>query len=274
LSTQVAYIRAPRHRPARPTIEAEMNRAIAVPVLVLLAGASFGVRAAATGSAPAGITAAPASPEIVLVPDGTGAPAAAAAPARSGTAATPVPAADRRDTGIPHALPAYALPERTTDACGSQAVPHPVGFTQMGGSGTDTITDHGRTTTYTVYERHAPLQFVCTQATAGGGVEVDAVLQAVAPDADTYVFDISPAGLTVASITAGREAQGAEPLAVGRRIAAWPTGGCGTVTAPGIDDTFCFARDGSLRHVDLHERQTFGAVSRDLSASLDAFPAG
>ena len=256
-----------------------MNRALAVPILAVpilavLAGATFGIHAAATGSAPGAITAAPARPEIVLVPDGATTRAAATAPARSGAAATPVPAADQRGTGIPNALPAYALPERSTDACESQAVPHPVGFTQMGGSGTDTITDRGRTTTYTVYERHAPLQFVCTQATADGGVEVDAILQAVAPDADTYVFDISPAGLTLASITAGREAQGAEPVAMGRRIAAWPTGGCGTITAPGIDDTFCFSRDGSLRHVDLHERETFGAVSRDLSASLDAFPAG
>ena len=114
----------------------------------------------------------------------------------------------------------------------------------------------------------------CTTALPGGGMEVDAVLQPVGVDEDVFVFDMSPAGVTLVSITPGRAAQGAQPVAVGQRIAAWPTSGCGSVSRPGIDDTFCFRPDGTMRHVDLHEQDSFGAVTRSISASLDDFPNG
>lgn len=244
----------------------------AIPLLVAALAGTLGVRAAGplSGAAPAGP--ATARPVITVVPDAAPAAATPAAPAPARPAAQ-VRAADARGTGIPNALPAYALPG-SADPCESQAIPHPTGFTQMGGTGTDVITDRGTTTSYAVYERHAPLQYVCTNATAGGGVEVDAVLQPIGADEDTFVFDMSPAGVTLVSITPGRPAKGAQPVAVDRRLAAWPTAGCGSVSLPGIDDTFCFHPDGTLRHVDLHEKDAFGAVSRSISASLDDFPEG
>ena len=255
-------------------IDVEMTRlALAAPLLLAALTGTLGVRAAGLGSTPPATAVTAPRPVITVIPDqAPRAPAAPPSPTRRSAAAAQLPAADARGTGIPNALPAYA--PQPADACESNAVPHPIGFTQMGGSGTDTVSDHGATTSYTVYQRHAPLQYVCTNALLGGGVEVDAVLQPVGADEDTFVFDMSPAGLTLVSLTPGRPAQGAQPIAVDRRIAAWPTTGCGSVSLPGIDDTFCFAADGTLRHVDLHEQNSFGAVSRSLSASLDDFPRG
>ena len=185
--------------------------------------------------------------------------------------------------GAPHALPAFVPGSIRGDACESQSTPHPVGFTQMGGTGTDTITQRsGSSVIYDVYRRHAPLQWVCLSSEPDSTVDIQGILQPVGGDASTYEFTMGPAGLTLLAIQPGRSTSVNDMIPVGASLGSWPANGCGSVRIPdlgprhaSIDDTFCFSPTGVLRHVDLHERATdANGVSRDLEASLDDFSQG
>ena len=118
--------------------------------------------------------------------------------------------------------------------------------------------------------------------TGDGGVDLQAFLQPVGPDTSAYEFTMGPSGLVLVSIQPGRAAWGIEPIVLRRPLSAWPSAGCSRVSLAGagqshatIDDTFCFAVDGSLRHVTLDERATGSdGTSRDLSGSLDLHPNG
>ena len=265
---------APSFPPPSPRARARRLRALGpATVLAILTGAAgaAAVHAAGSTGAATAVTAAAPAPLITVHQDSV--PAHPATPVRA--VATPIPAADAPGTGLPHALPAYVLPEHAAQDCESASIPHPTGFTQMGGQGTDTVTTGGSNAVYTVYARHAGTQFVCTQITSAGGVEVDVYLQPVGADESTYVFDFDPAGVTLVSVTPGRAGFGILPVPVGQRIAAWPTSGCGSASVPGNDDTFCFGAGGTLRHAVLHEHGASAqGTTRDLEATLDAFPQG
>ena len=260
---------------------AVMNRRVAFvpPALALLVGGCLLARAAAAAPAPDPQPVPAARPVITVHTDTVPAhPSAAAVPpaARQAQVPPPPPPAARLP-GLPATIP------KGGDYCESRPVAHPVGFTQMGGSGSDTISrPGGQTTTYQVYPRDAALQFVCLAPTSDGGVDIQAVLQPVGPDTSVYEFTMGPSGLVLVSIEPGRAAWGITPVPVGQRLADWPSTGCwrvaladaGTSHAT-IDDTFCFGADGSLRHVTLNERAAGSdGTTRKLSGSLDLNPGG
>ncbi|HEV3125388.1 MAG TPA: hypothetical protein VG266_12495 [Candidatus Dormibacteraeota bacterium] len=248
-------------------------------ILILTTGGALAARAASAPPTPP-TAPSPSRPQITVHGDAAVIhPVAAAA-----QAPTPQPQTAAPDAGQAHPQPNYVLPPSHADSCEAQPVPHPVGFTAMGGTGTDTITQpDGSAATYTAYARHASQQAVCLRSTGDGGVEVQVIIEAVeAIDPSTYDLLISPGTVTLVSLDPGRAETPSDFLAVSRQLSAWPTSGCGHFASSdlgprhaAIDDTFCFSANGALRHVDLNERATGSdGVRRDLRISLDAFPNG
>lgn len=258
--------------------------AILLPMILVLTGGALVARAAS--APPTTATAlAPQRPVIVIHSDPGAVHAASASSASGSSAAAAAPQATAPDAvGQPRSLPVYVPPPQGGDTCESVTLPHPSGFTSMGGTGSDTITQpDGSSSTYIAYTRHASLQLVCLRATGDGGVETQAVLEATgADDPSTYDFLMSPSGVTLVSLDPGRAETPSDFLATNQRLASWPTNGCGRVVRSdlgprhaSIDDTFCFSPNGAIRHVDLHERATGSdGVSRNLQVSFDLFPNG
>jgi hypothetical protein len=259
-----------------------MNRRVAAgAVLFLVAAGGSAISVKATGGPLAASRVSPATathPVITVQTD-----AAVAHPAAQ-PVTPPVPHVAAQDAiGAPHALPAFVPGSIRRDVCESQSTPHPVGFTQMGGTGTDTITQRsGSSVNYDVYKRHAPLQWVCLSSSPDGTVDIQGILQPVGGDASTYEFTMGPSGLTLVAVQPGRSTSVNDMIPVGVGLGSWPATGCSSVRIQdlgprhaSIDDTFCFSPNGVLRHVDLHERATdANGVSRDLEASLDDFSQG
>jgi hypothetical protein len=256
--------------------------ALLLPVTLILTGGALAARAA---SAPSTSTTPIAwHRPLITVHSDAAVVHPAMGPALQPAAAVGASGGAPDGTGQARPQPHYVLPPSGADSCEAQPVPHPVGFTAMGGTGTDTITQpNGSSATYTAYTRHAAQQAVCLRSTADGGVEVQVIIQAVgAIDPSTYDLLIAPDSVTLVSLDPGRAETPSDFLAVNSRLSSWPTSGCGRFTSNDlgprhavIDDTLCFSPNGALRHVDLHERATGSdGVSRDLKVSLDSFPNG